>query len=174
MIYFQLCFKLIGLIINRQDQYKTFFQIRSVRLRLMSDKNLLHDKKFYLVFDRVLLLRPIFFFFFNIHLRILQMVILYMTARNAKSLVKPIESIVYRTFNQFSNNQLKENGHKCHAFLITKEKVLTNVNSAKIGNSQCQKLSAVIIDNKLRFEGHIKTLEKHDQKLVHCPWQRLL
>ena len=62
-----------------------------------SDKNLLHDKKFYLVFDRVLLLRPIFFFF-NIHLWMSQMIILYMAAKNTNSLVKSIQSIVYRTF----------------------------------------------------------------------------
>ena len=62
------------------------------------------------------------------------------------------------------------NGHKCHAFLITKEKVLTNLNSAKIGKSQCENFSGVIFDNKLRFEGHTKTLEMHGQKVVHCPW----
>ena len=37
-------------------------------------------------------------FFFNIHHWISQMIILYMTAKNTKRLVKSIESIVYRTF----------------------------------------------------------------------------
>ena len=42
--------------------------------------------------------------------------------------------------------------------LNAKEKVVTNVDSAQIENSHSEKLLGAIVDNKLSFEGHIKTL----------------
>ena len=55
---------------------------------------------------------------------------------------------------------MKGNGGKCHVLLSTKEKekVVTNVDSAQIQNSHCEKLLGVIIDNKLNFKEHLKTL----------------
>ena len=54
------------------------------------------------------------------------------------------------------DNRPKGNGDKCHALLITKKKVITNVDSAQIENSHSEKLLGVIIYNNQIFEEHIK------------------
>ena len=75
-----------------------------------------------------------------------------MSAENTKSLVKSLESCII--FKRFSHNQLKGNGDKCYVLLNTKEKVVINVDSVKIGNSRSEKLLGVVIDSNLSFEEH--------------------
>ena len=55
---------------------------------------------------------------------------LKMSVRNTKSLIESRESISRRIFRWFSENLLKENNDKCHVFLSTKQKDITNVDSS--------------------------------------------
>ena len=57
-----------------------------------------------------------------------------------------------------SRQPTERNAGKCHVLLSTKEKVVTNVDSAQIENSHSETLLGVIINNKISFKEHIKTL----------------
>ena len=82
----------------------------------------------------------------------------YMSGENSKSFIQPLESTACRISKWFSENQQKGIGDKCLVLLNAKDRVVTKVDSAQIENRYSEKLLGAIVDKKLSFEGHIKTL----------------
>ena len=82
----------------------------------------------------------------------------YVSAENAKSLVKPLESTACRIFKWFSDNQPKGNTKNVMFFKALSRKLLQTSIQLKIEKRHSEKLLEAIIDNTLSFEEHIKTL----------------
>ena len=72
----------------------------------------------------------------------------YLSANDDTSLIKTLEDSACSIFKWFKYNQMQGNAGKCHVLLSTNEKIVTQVDSAEIENSQSEKLLEVTIDSQ--------------------------
>ena len=82
----------------------------------------------------------------------------YTSANNIVELIDSLEKASSNLFKWFKDNLFKGNPDKCHLLVSTNEKIKINIGDFSIGNSDCEKLSGVKIDNKLTFDYHVSDM----------------
>ena len=69
-----------------------------------------------------------------------------------------ITSFRQKTFQWFSENQMKGNNDKHHFIISTKKTYQIFVDNSSVGSGKCGKLLKVKIDSKLTFDDHVKDI----------------
>ena len=90
----------------------------------------------------------------------------YVVGKNTTEVLENLTDITQKLFTWFASNQMKANPSKCHLLLSNGEDVNIQVANTTIENSKSQKLLGVVLDNKLRFDKHVKNIcQKANRKL---------
>ena len=93
----------------------------------------------------------------------------YFCDKNLEVLLSKLQICTLKLFEWFANNHMKVNSDKCHLILsFNDENKKIELNGEAINNTQAQKLLAVHIDYKLKFDTHIKSLCKKVGKKLHA------
>ena len=88
------------------------------------------------------------------------------TDKHLETVLKDLEQGSDTLLKWFTHNLLKANPEKYHLLVSTNEKRHLNVGEVEISNSKCEKFLGIIIDSKLMFDSHVKSLcKKASQKL---------
>ena len=91
---------------------------------------------------------------------------IYKEHENIDDLITSLQDAAAKLFKWFSDNQMKGNTDKCHLLLSKDESSEIHIGDSIIESSTCEKLLAIKIDSKLRFDDHIQDLyNKADRKL---------
>ena len=90
----------------------------------------------------------------------------FTSANNIDDLIDSLEKASSSLFKWFKNNLFKGNPDKCYLLVSTNKKTKINIGEFSIGNSDCEKLLGVKIDNKLTFDCHVSDMcEKANRKI---------
>ena len=92
----------------------------------------------------------------------------FTSANNTDDLIDSLEKASSSLFKWFKDNLFKGNPDKCHLFVSTNEKTKISIGEFSIGNSDCEKLLGVKIDNKLTFDCHISDMCKKANRKINA------
>ena len=89
-----------------------------------------------------------------------------MVRYNKIDVIKALEEMGEILVNRFSNNEMKLNTNKCHLLLNSQESNTLKIGDLHINDSLREKLLAITLDCKLKFNKYIKDIcRKVSQKL---------
>ena len=75
----------------------------------------------------------------------------YVTSDSIEGVINSLESVSLKLFKWFAGDQMNANKDKCHLLKSGSENITINLDGNIIGNSICEKLLAVNVDYKLKF-----------------------
>ena len=85
---------------------------------------------------------------------------------NLKKVLYDLEKVSNTLFKYFTDNLLKAKPEKSHLITNSTQETQVNIGGMAISSSNCEKLLAIHIDNKLIFEPHTRSpCKKASQKL---------
>ena len=95
---------------------------------------------------------------------------IYVCDRNNENVINRLENEAQILSEWFQNNCMKLNGDKCHLMIFGEE---SNDLSIKIGNTTIiesieERLLGVILDKKLSFKTHVRSLSKKAGQKLHA------
>ena len=85
----------------------------------------------------------------------------FTSTNNIDDLIDSLEKASSSFFKWFKGNLFKGSPDNCHLLVSTTEKTKINIGEFLIGNSDCEKLLGVKIDNKLTFDCHVSDMCKN-------------
>ena len=84
------------------------------------------------------------------------------------TVINKLEESNNSLFQWFRNNHMKANPDKCHLLVTRYYEVSTNIIEFEIESSKEEKLLAILINTRLSFEHHIKSLCKKASQKLHA------
>ena len=91
---------------------------------------------------------------------------IYNASGNIEEVILSLQESSKKLFKWFSDNQMKNNGDKCHLIVSTNDTAEIQIGEYLIKSSTNEKLRGVNIDSKLTFDRHVSHLcNKANKKL---------